>query len=84
MWLVKNMKKEEIATENLPNIKFVGKVEIKGETVTGEPPSHINTAIDVIALPDAETQIAGFYHSQAGRICSLFPHLYKEFKPKGT
>ena len=78
---VKDMKKEII--ENPPNLIFIGKREIKGELVKGEPFEFINTATGVITLPDAESQHKGFYHEKAGEIIRLFPQYYKPLVSKG-
>ena len=78
---VKDMKKEII--ENPPNLIFVGKREIKGELVKGEPFEFINAANEVIRLPDADSQLKGFYHEKAGEIIRLFPQFYKPLIAKG-
>lgn len=74
--------KKNVLTPQL-NIKFIGKVEIKGETVKGEPPTNINTANGEITLPDADTQHKGFYHERANELIRLFPYFYKPITPKG-
>jgi hypothetical protein len=75
------MKKEQPTPT--PNIMFVGKQEIKGEIVKGEPLKFVVTPAETILLPDAEMQLKGFFHEKATDICRLFPHLYKPVTQKG-
>ncbi len=70
--------------DSLPNVIFVGKVESKGETVDAIPPKNIQDGRDKITLPDADAQLAGFYHKDAARIIKAMPKAYKAFKPKGA
>lgn len=67
-----------------PNLIFIRKVESKGETVAAEPPAFIVIPVgEKIKLPDAETQLKGFYHERSGEIIRSMPKSYKEFKQKG-
>lgn len=58
-----------------PNIKFIG---------TGQAPEIINDGSTTIVMPQASVQMSGaFYHSEAARICRLFPKKYKKFQKLG-
>ena len=75
-----------------PNIKFTGRDEVlkdkldaQGQPIVmaAEPPTKINHGEEVIKLPDADAQRAGFFHEQAATIVRLYPEQYKLLKAKG-
>jgi len=66
------------------NIRFVGrKTEVNGKEIAATPPKEINNGMKHYELPDAEAQIAGFYHEDAAKIVRLFPQMFKLVLPKG-
>lgn len=86
--------KEETPKKESPpaNIQFIGKrprtdketgkiKEVKIEAA--EVPRWRRDGPDVFRLPDGETQIAGFYHKDAGRLKRAFPHDFKTPTAKG-
>lgn len=67
--------KAETVTENLPNIKFIGKDGRK-------PVQSIRDGAAFIQMPKREVQKTPFYHEQASLIVRLFPNHYKIFRGK--
>ncbi len=67
-----------------PNIIFIGKRMLNGELIAADPPKMLANGNNTYKLPDAQTQLAGFYHKNAGRIVHAFPEYYKTFKKKGA
>lgn len=67
-----------------PNIIFIGKRMVNGELIPDEPFNALHTVHGGYKLPDAETQLAGFYHEHAKAIIKEWPQYYKEFKKKGA
>ena len=80
------MKKTEEITEQTPepshNVMFVGKIEIKGELVPGEPFTHYNNAGGTVLLPDAETQKNGFYFEKQANCVAFFRNFTNHSFPK--
>jgi hypothetical protein len=71
-------------TSESNNLVFVGKrTDREDERVFREPPAKLTDGRDVFKMPDAETQLAGFYHKDAARIARVFPKLYKRIAEKG-
>jgi hypothetical protein len=67
-----------------PNIVFVGRRELHGETAEMDAPKSLRDGItEFVDLPDSDSQKRGFYHPDANRIIRAFPRLYKSFVKKG-
>lgn len=78
------LENEVVETESINNIIFVGKRERNGVIEKFTPPLTIRESNKVYELPNAETQLKGFYHDDARTIIQAFPHLYKPLKVKGA
>ena len=65
-----------------PNVIWSSEKNEDGELLHGDPPESIRVGMIAIELPDAATQLKGFYSPHAALLCQCKSG-YKKLVPKG-